>query len=106
MAAPRKPQDRLAKKTAEEFTFEHDGEEYSLPPASTVAYKITGGQTRQSVLDGDIGQLRLSFLLLDALDESADEAREVLYAMPSPDMMPIIRAWLDYKPSDGASLGE
>ncbi|MCC3277533.1 hypothetical protein LJ753_16840 [Arthrobacter sp. zg-Y20] len=108
MAAPRKPQDRLAKKAdeGENFTFEHDGESFELPPASTVAHCITGRQTRQSVIDGDLGQLRLAFLLLDALGDDADEAREVLYSMPSPDMMPIVFRWLSFKPADGASLGE
>lgn len=91
MAAPRTPKDHLPKKATdpEFFTFEQGDTEYSLPPASTVADCITGGQTRQAVLDGDIGQLRLAFLLLDALGEDADEAREVLYAMPSPKMMPL-----------------
>ena len=107
MAAPRKPQDRLPKAAEEptEYTFEHDGKTYSLPAAQTVADRVSGKVMRDAVMDGEEGQLRMSFFLLEEL-EGAEEAREALYAKPASEMLQIVEAWMKFKPKDGVTLGE
>src|SRR4030095_12648270 len=95
MAAPRKPQDHKPKVTEEptEFTFEHNGETFTLPAAQTVADRVTGKMMRDAVMSGEEGQLRMSFFLLEEL-EGADKAREALYEKPAPEMLQLFEAWM------------
>lgn len=107
MAAPRKPQDRKPKAAEEPtvFTFEHDGKEFSLPPVQTVADRVSGKIMRDAVMGGEEGQLRMSFFMLETL-EDADEAIEALYAKPASEMLELVEAWMNFKPANGVNLGE
>ena len=60
---------------------------------------------RDAVMDGEEGQLRLSFFMLEKL-EDASEALDALYSKPAQEMLPIVEAWMKFKPAGGASLGE
>jgi hypothetical protein len=87
------------------FTFEHDGKTYTLPSGEDVAAQVPGRFLRDALMEGDAGELRLQFAMLDRLD--ASEAVEALYDMPTPDMLEVIRAWMSHKNDEvDASLGE
>lgn len=105
--APREPQDRKPKAEEQptEFTFEHGDETYTLPPIATVADLISGRMMRDAVMEGDEGQLRMSFFMLEHL-EGADDAIKALYAKPASEMLPIVEAWMKFKTPNGVSLGE
>jgi hypothetical protein len=105
-AARRAPQDRKPKATAEptEFTFEHDGETFILPPAQTIADRVTGRMMRDAVMEGEEGQLRLSFFMLEQLEDS-EEAINALYEKPGSEMLQLVEAWMKFKPKDGVTLG-
>ena len=107
MAAPKKPQDRKPKATdaPTEFTFDHDGETYILPPVESVAALVPGRTMRDAVMDGEEGQLRLAFFMLELL-EDADEAVEALYSKLAPEMLELVQSWMTFKPANGVSLGE
>ena len=107
MTAPRKPQDRKPKvsEPPAEFSFQHEDKTFTLPPIATVAGSVPGRIMRDAVMDGDEGQLRMSFHLLEQLAD-ADEAIEALYSKPSPEMLQIIEAWMKFKTPNGVSLGE
>jgi len=107
MTAPRKPQDRKPKAAEEptEFTFEHNGETFTLPPAQTIADRVTGRMMRDAVMEGEEGQLRLSFFMLEQL-EDAEEAINALYEKPGSQMLTLVEAWMKFKPKNGATLGE
>ena len=106
-AARRAPQDRKPKATTEptEFTFEHDGKTFTLPPAQTLGHLIPGRTMRDAVMDGEEGQLRLSFFMLELLEDSK-EAIDALYEKPAADMLVLVEAWMKFKPKDGVTLGE
>jgi hypothetical protein len=105
--AVKKPQDRKPKASdpAEIFTFEHEDKTYELPAASTVAAQIPGQVMRDAVMQGEEGQLRLSFFMLERL-EGAEEAIKALYAKPAGEMLHIVEGWTTFKPKSGVSLGE
>lgn len=107
MTAPRKPQDRKPKavEQPQEFTFEHEDKTYTLPPVESVAGLVSGRTMRDAVMDGEEGQLRLAFFMLEKL-EGADDAIESLYAKPAPEMLPIVEAWMKFKAPNGVTLGE
>lgn len=106
-AARRAPQDRKPKATEEptEFTFEHNGETFTLPPAQTIAHLVTGRMMRDAVMQGEEGQLRMSFFMLEKLEDS-DEAINALYEKPGHQMLELVQAWMEFKPKDGVTLGE
>lgn len=91
---------------SEHYTFEHDGQTYALPPGETAVEKISGRFLRDAYMDGDEGQMRLGFAMLEHVD--ADEgALDALYSMPAPRMLEVIQEWMTFKPSEeDASLGE
>lgn len=88
------------------YTFTHDGATYHLPASSTAVPHITGKVLRDAFMDGDEGQLRLGFTLLEHVD--ADEgAIDALYSMPAPDMLEHVKEWMQFTAGeDDASLGE
>ena len=106
-AARRTPQDRKPKATEEptEFTFEHDGKTFTLPPAQTIAHLISGRMMRDAVMEGEEGQLKLSFTMLEKL-EGAEDAINALYEKPGHEMLVTVEAWMQFKPKDGVTLGE
>jgi hypothetical protein len=107
MTAPRKPQDRKPKAAEQPtaFTFEHEGETFTLPPVESVAATVPGRTMRDAVMDGEEGQLRLAFFMLEKLEDSA-EAIDALYSKPASEMLELVQAWMTFKPAGGVSLGE
>lgn len=120
MTAPRKPQDRKPKAVEQPttFTFEHADETYALPPVESVAGLVNGRVMRDAVMDGEEGQLRLAFFMLEKLDlsnldaaeDNADEPRlktlDALYSKPAPEMLEIVQGWMKFKAPNGVTLGE
>ena len=106
MTAPRKPQDRKPKAVVPEtFTFEHEDVTYTLPPVESVAALVSGRTMRDAVMDGEEGQLRLAFFMLEKLD-GAEDAIAALYSKPAPEMLELVQSWMTFKPAGGVSLGE
>jgi hypothetical protein len=108
---PKTPQDHQPKAAdaAYSFTVADDNGKprtYRLPPGETAVSKIPGKFLRDAYMDGDEGQMRLGFAMLEAVD--ADQgALDALYAMPAPEMLEHVQAWMSFKPSEeDASLGE
>jgi hypothetical protein len=91
---------------SEMFTFEHDGETYEIPSALTKYGEVPGRLVRDAYMDGDDGEMRLGFTLLEMVD--ADPAAlEALYAKPAPEMLDVFRDWMSFRPSEeDATLGE
>lgn len=109
MAAPRKPQDRKPKavEAPNEFTFEHKDVIYTLPAAETVASLVGGRLIRDAAMEGESGQLRLAFFMLEKLELDPElKTLDVLYDLPAPEMLRIVEAWMQFKPATGVSLGE
>ena len=88
------------------FTFEHDGKTHSLPSALTKYGEVPGRLIRDAYMDGDDGEMRLGFTLLEMLD--ADPAAiDALYDKPAPEMLDIFRDWMRFRPkAEDADLGE
>ena len=107
MTAPRKPQDRKPKAVEQPttFTFAHEDVTYTLPPIESVAGLVSGRTMRDAVMDGEEGQLRLAFFMLEKLEDSEDEI-EALYSKPAPDMLEIVQSWMKFKAPNGVTLGE
>lgn len=88
------------------FTFEHDGKTYGIPSGSTKIDEVSGQIIRDAYMDGDAGEMRLGFTLLD-LVEAEPGAIEALYAKPAPEMLTIFRDWMRFRPSEeDATPGE
>jgi hypothetical protein len=107
MTAPRKPQDRKPKapEQPKTFTFDHEDITHTLPPVESVAALVPGRTMRDAVMDGEEGQLRLAFFMLEKL-EDADDAIDALYSKPAPEMLSVVQSWMTFKPAGGVSLGE
>lgn len=86
-----------------EFTW-HDTT-YRLPLATEGVDKVSGRQFRDAVMDGEEGQLRLGFAMLEAVvtDETALDA---LYSMPAPAMLEHVKAWMAKAREGEATVGE
>jgi len=105
--ARKKPQDHKPKAAdAATYSFEWNGTTYSLPPAETAVDKVSGKVFRDSVMDGEAGQLRLGFAMLENV-EADPAALDALYEMPAPDMLDHIAAWMDVRSDEtAATVGE
>ena len=102
---PKQPQDHKSK-ASDAYTFRHDGKTHRLPAGETAAGKVEGRYLRDAALDGEEGQLRLGFAMLEKVDASPG-ALDALYSMPAADMMAHIQAWMEFKPAeDEPSVGE
>lgn len=108
----KQPQDRKHKSDRYTFTVQtiEGGKPrrttYRLPPASDAAGKVSGRFLRDAYMGGDEGEARLAFATLEAAvtDQAALDA---LYAMPAPDMLDHVKAWMEFKVDEvDASLGE
>jgi hypothetical protein len=102
----KKPQDRLSKAPdAALYEFQWEGGTFSLPPADSAVDRISGRQLRDAYMDGDEGQMRLGFAMLDSID--APEAIAALYSMPAPTMLDHLAGWMETRTRpDGATVGE
>lgn len=94
------------KKPEQMFTFQHDGQTYELPSPLTKYDEIPGRLIRDAYMDGDEGDMRLGFTLLEMVD-AKPEALDALYAKPAPEMLDIFRDWMRFRPTpEDANLGE
>lgn len=101
--ADRKPK---AKAKPEGYVFIHEGKTYVLPEAETVAGVVEGRYLRDAAMEGDEGQLRLGFAMLEKV-AATPGAVDALYSMPASAMMSVIFEWMTFKPSkDEPSMGE
>lgn len=88
------------------FEFEHDGKTYRIPSGQTKARDVPGKLIRDAYMDGDEGEMRLGFTLLEMVDAEPG-AVDALYAMPAPEMLDVFRDWMRFRPSvEDATLGE
>lgn len=110
----KKPQDRMPKAAAitvtptpvNVYTFTWEGVEYSIQAGETAMERVPGRALRDAFLDGDEGQMRLAFTLLEYVD-SDPGALDALYAMPAPMMLDHVTAWMTTATVTGEpSLGE
>lgn len=108
-AKPRKatPQDHKAKAPANgRYRFDWDGQTYELPPPQMAVDRISGKALRDAYLEGQEGQMRLGFLMLENV-EAESGAVEALYSMPAPKMLDHIGDWMATRDSEtGATVGE
>lgn len=102
MTTPRKPQDRKPKASAG-FTFDHDGQTYTLPAPSQALAKIPGRAFRDAMLDGEIGELKFGLRCVEAVD-AAPEALEALYSKPTDEMLGLLGKWMQSADMSGATL--
>lgn len=88
------------------FTFEHEGQTHTLPAAQTKYDQVPGRLIRDAYMDGDDGEMRLGFTLLEMVDAEPG-AVDALYAKPAPEMLAIFRDWMRFRPSEeDATVGE
>lgn len=102
MSDPKKPSDRLPKR-ATKFTFEVDAKTYSLPLASVAAENVTGRQTRDALVDGELGQIRLGFLMLENCGADP-KSIDALYDQSKDFTVQTLHDWMTFGDGDGASL--
>ena len=103
MPEVKKPQDHKAKSTKGPFTFDVGDKTYSLPPASEGAEHLSGRVLRDCALAGEAGELRLSFLMLEACGVD-EETQDALYDQPASDTLNTIQRWMQHKGDDGVSV--
>lgn len=110
MTAPRKPADHKAKPVP--YTFEAPAVDkdnkpivktHTLPFASKGAEKLTGRDTRDALMNGDVGQLKLGFVMLEA-SGAKPEAINAMYDLPNARCLEILGEWMEYGDGDGATL--
>lgn len=90
----------------EMFTFEHQGETFKIPSALTKYDQVPGRLVRDAYMDGDEGEMRLGFTLLELVD-AEPAALDALYSKPAPEMLAIFRDWMRFRESEeDAELGE
>lgn len=101
------PQDHKPKATEDTtYAFEWEGHTFHLPPAETAVSAIPGRQLRDAYMDGEEGQMRLGFSMLENV-EADPGALDALYSMPAPAMLDHIAKWMETRSSEtGATVGE
>jgi hypothetical protein len=108
MAPVKQPQDRKHKaKSGKLYTFEVDGTTYTLPPASDAVPKMPGRALRDAYMQGEQGQLKLGFSMLEAVVEPDAPVLDALYDMPAGEMLEHVTAWMNHTVESGdVGLGE
>lgn len=104
MTEPKQPTDHKAKPAPYKFE-DAAGKSHTLPFASKGAEKLTGRDTRDALMNGDVGQLKLGFVMLEACG-AKPEAIDALYDLPNTKCLEILGEWMTHGDGDGASLGE
>lgn len=107
MTAPKKPQDHLPKHTDDDDLYEFIWADttYRLPPADRAINQIPGRTLRDAFMEGEEGQMRLGFAMLEHSD--AGDAMDALYEMPAPAMLDHLQKWMETRTRpDGATVGE
>lgn len=102
----KQPQDRKPKRSASVYRFTWDGQSYQLPSGETAVDKVPGRALRDAYMDGEDGQMRLGFAMLENVD--ADPAAlDALYAMPAPIMLDHLQKWMEVRADEtSATVGE
>jgi hypothetical protein len=103
----KRPTDRQPKQDSPAiYEFEWNDTAYTLPPPDTAVDLIPGKVLRDAYMEGDEGQMRLGFAMLEHV-EAEPGTIDALYAMPAPIMLEHIQAWMELRASkDQASVGE
>ena len=111
MPTKKQPQDHKPKAinvkptSVSTYVFTHNGVEHVLPSGASVVDQVPGRFIRDAYLDGENGQMRLGFAMLELVAEP--ETLEALYDMPAPVMMEHVAAWMSTAQPDGEpSVGE
>jgi hypothetical protein len=76
---------------------------FTLPFASKGAEKLTGRDTRDALMNGDVGQLKLGFVMLEACGAKR-EAIEAMYDLPNARCLEILGEWMTHGDGDGVDL--
>lgn len=87
------------------FTFTHNGNSHTLPPASEYATGVSGGAFMDMILDGDeMSATRLAVTLLRAAKDDIDpRAYEALRSKPMTEFGQIVGDWMQ---ASGVEVGE
>ena len=104
--ADRKPKQVIADLKAdatepEPFTFEHDGQTYTLPPASEAMLELDGGDLMDA-LESDDGEVKLGIQLL-RLSKVEPDALKALRSKKIVEFATLVGQWLR---STQGNLGE
>lgn len=88
------------------YTFAWDGSTYTLPPPDSAVDLVPGQVLRDAYMDGDEGQMRLGFHMLEKVAAEPGTV-EALYAMPAPMMLTHLQSWMELRASTSeATVGE
>lgn len=103
----KKPSDHKPKEDEpRNYTFQWDGSAYTLPSPDTAVDKVSGRALRDAYMDGEEGQMRLGFAMLENVD--CDQAvLDALYDMPAPMMLDHLQKWMELRVNaEAATVGE
>lgn len=104
--AVKQPQDHKRKDAPALYEFEWEGLTYHLPPPDAAVEKVSGKALRDAYMDGEQGQMRLGFIMLEHV-EAEPGTLDALYAMPAPMMLDHIQKWMELRADDeAATVGE
>ena len=78
------------------YTFEWDGSAYTLPPPDSAVDKIPGQVLRDAYMEGEEGQMRLGFAMLEHV-EADPAALDALYSLPAPEMLDHLQKWMEVR---------
>jgi hypothetical protein len=107
----KRPSDRKTKQAkaddeAATYGFDWNDHHYLLPPPDSAVDLIPGKVLRDAYMDGDEGQMRLGFAMLENVDTEPGTV-EALYEMPAPLMLEHIQAWMELRAGTAeATVGE
>jgi hypothetical protein len=101
--ARRTPQDRKPKAKPAEYTFEHEGKTYVIPPPSDALAQVDGRTFRDALMNGEAGELKLGFTCLELVCTDP-ETLDALYAKSVVDTCQIVGEWFQSADLSGASL--
>lgn len=102
----KRPEDRKRKDEPATYRFEWDGHVYVLPPPDSAVDKVSGRQLRDAYMDGEEGQMRLGFAMLEHVD-CEPGTLDALYDMPAPEFLAHLQAWMELRTEqESATVGE
>lgn len=96
------PRDRQPKKEERLYRFTVDGKTWTLPPGEDAVKLIPGRMLRDAYMEGEDGQMRLGFAMLEHVDAEPG-AVDALYSLPAPEMLDHLSAWMEVRRNDTAA---
>lgn len=97
------PEDHRPKKQAPAlYSFDANGRTWTLPPGEDAVPLIPGKLLRDAYMDGEAGQMRLGFAMLEHV-EAEPGAVEALYGLPAPEMLDHLAKWMEVRSTDDAA---